>query len=225
MNVWRKRSDQDQDKFFLLNTLLSLLEPCLAVILKKSELRTDGGSPRLFFPCFSLFLWYFSSFFVRALWLLLFCGMDNINKRDSRERKKKKEIYNLYYTVLWTKYKSITLCYIYIIIFLEFSSWDGKIFFFCLLVIILTLFWAPLMTLIVLNNIIIIFIVLIWGRTLPAGMTDLLMPHPNTHPPDTVLKNGLIHLVPSFQHGVQQRCDNRGDYTAKLRPRSLLCGM
>lgn len=85
---------------FLLNTLLSLLEPCLAVILKKSELRTDGGSPRLFFPCFSLFLWYFSSFFVRALWLLLFCGMDNINKRDSRERKKKKK---------YTTY--ITLCY------------------------------------------------------------------------------------------------------------------
>lgn len=189
--VWMcggKEVTRTRTSFFLLNTLLSLLEPCLAVILKKSELRTDGGSPRLFFPCFSLFLWYFSSFFVRALWLLLFCGMDNINKRDSRERKKKKEIYNLYYTVLWTKYKSITLCYIYIIIFLEFSSWDGKIFFFCLLVIILTLFWAPLMTLIVLNNIIIIiiFIVLIWGRTLPAGMTDLLMPHPNTHPPDTV---------------------------------------
>lgn len=112
----------------LLNTLLSLLEPCLAVILKKSELRTDGGgSPQLFFSffCFSLFLWYFSSFFCEST-ATLFCGMDNINKRDSRERKKK-EIYNLYYTVLWTKYKSITLCYIYIIIFLDFSSWDGKI--------------------------------------------------------------------------------------------------
>lgn len=82
------------------NTLLSLLEPCLAVILKKSELRTDGGgSPRLFFSVFSLFLWYFSSFFcVRVLQLRLFCGMDNIDKRDSRERQKK-----------YTTY--ITLCY------------------------------------------------------------------------------------------------------------------
>lgn len=100
MRVRRERSDQDQHKF-LPNTLLSLLEPCLAVILKKSELRTDGGgSPRLlFFSCFSLFLWYFSSFFcVRVRRLLLFCGMDNINKRDSRERQKK-----------YTTY--ITLCY------------------------------------------------------------------------------------------------------------------
>lgn len=52
---------------FLPNTLSSLLEPRLAVILKKSELRTDGGgSPRLqrfFFSCFSLFLWYFSFIF------------------------------------------------------------------------------------------------------------------------------------------------------------------
>lgn len=135
-----------------------------------------------FFDIFLLFLCEHCDSCFSVAWIT------SIKETVGRGRKKK-EIYNLYYTVLWTKYKSITLCYIYIIIFLEFSSWDGKIFFFCLLVIILTLFWAPLMTLIVLNNIIIIiiiFIVLIWGRTLPAGMTDLLMPHPNTHPPDTV---------------------------------------
>lgn len=90
---------------FLPNTLSSLLEPCLAVILKKSELRTDGGgSPRLqcfcfFFPVFLYFFDTFLLFFcVRALRLQLFCGMNNINKRDSRERQKK-----------YTTY--ITLCY------------------------------------------------------------------------------------------------------------------
>lgn len=47
------------------NTLLSLLEPCLAVILKKSELRTDGGgSPRLFFLFFLYFFDIFLHFFV-----------------------------------------------------------------------------------------------------------------------------------------------------------------
>lgn len=54
--------------FFLPNTLSSLLEPCLAVILKKSELRTDGGgSPRL--QCFfsPVFLYFFDIF------LLFFC--------------------------------------------------------------------------------------------------------------------------------------------------------
>lgn len=56
------------------------------------------------------------------------------------------------------------------------------------------------MTLIVLNNIIIfIFIVLIWGQTLPAGMIDILKPHPPTGYP----KNGLIHLVPLLQHQVE----------------------
>lgn len=65
MRVRRERSDQDQHKF-LPNTLLSLLEPCLAVILKKSELRTDGGgSPRLiFFPVFLYFFDIFLHFFV-----------------------------------------------------------------------------------------------------------------------------------------------------------------
>lgn len=69
------------------------------------EQMVHGGSPRLFFVFFSPFPFFFISlifFFiflcVRVLRLLLFCGMDNINKRDSRERKK--EIYNLYYTVL-----------------------------------------------------------------------------------------------------------------------------
>lgn len=56
MHVWKKEVTRTSTSF-LPNTLLSLLEPCLAVILKKSELRTDGGgSPRLFFPGFSLFL-------------------------------------------------------------------------------------------------------------------------------------------------------------------------
>lgn len=82
-----------------------------------------------FSPVFLYFFDIFLLFLCERCDSCFFCGMDNINKRDSRERKKKKEIYNLYYTVLWTKYKSITLCYIYIIIFLEFSSWDGKIFF------------------------------------------------------------------------------------------------
>lgn len=64
--------------------------------------------------------------------------MNNINKRE-------KEIYNLYYTVLWTKYKSITLCYMYIIIFLHFVKfrWSDTCFFFGLT---RTLFWAPLVT-------------------------------------------------------------------------------
>lgn len=86
--------------FFILNTLLSLLEPCLAVILKKVNLeQMVVAAHGLFFFCFSLFLWYFSSFFcVRVQRLLLFCGMDNINERDSRERQKK-----------YTTY--ITLCY------------------------------------------------------------------------------------------------------------------
>lgn len=67
---------------------------------KKSELRTDGGgSPRLFFFLFFFIsLIFFLVFFVRVRRLLLFCGMNNINKRDSRERKKK-----------YTTY--ITLCY------------------------------------------------------------------------------------------------------------------
>lgn len=52
-----------------------------------------------FFPVFLYFFDIFLHFFcVRVLRLLLFCGMDNINKRDSRERKKK-----------YTTY--ITLCY------------------------------------------------------------------------------------------------------------------
>lgn len=88
---------------FLPNTLSSLLEPCLAVILKKSELRTDGGgSPRLqpffFFFFFISLIFFFYFFCVRAQRLQLFCGMNNINKRDSRERQKK-----------YTTY--ITLCY------------------------------------------------------------------------------------------------------------------
>lgn len=112
------------------NTLLSLLEPCLAVILKKSELRTDGGgSPQLFFLFFFIslifffiFLWEYCDSCFSVAWIT------SIKETEGE----KKEIYNLYYTVLWTKYKSITLCYIYIIIFLDFSSWDGKIFFFYL---------------------------------------------------------------------------------------------
>lgn len=61
MQVRNERSDQEQHKF-LPNTLLSLLEPCLAVILKKSELRTDGGgSPRLLFL---FFLHFFDIFFI-----------------------------------------------------------------------------------------------------------------------------------------------------------------
>ena len=78
------------------------------------------------------------------------------------------------------------------------------------------------MTLIVLNNIIIIiiiiFIVLIRGQTLPAGMIDVLMPHPPTRYP----KNGLIHLVPSLQHRVEPRHDNGGDYTAKSKTQRLI---
>lgn len=82
--------------------MLSLLEPCLAVILKKSELRTDGGgSPRLVFFLLPVFLYFFDiflHFFVRVLRLLLFRGMDNINKETvGREEKK------------YTTY--ITLCY------------------------------------------------------------------------------------------------------------------
>lgn len=52
---------------FLPNTLSSLLEPCLAVILKKVNLEqmvvAAHGFNLFFFPCFSLFLWYFSSIF------------------------------------------------------------------------------------------------------------------------------------------------------------------
>lgn len=52
-----------------------------------------------FFPIFLHFFDIFLHFFcVRVLQLQLFCGMDNINKRDSRERQKK-----------YTTY--ITLCY------------------------------------------------------------------------------------------------------------------
>lgn len=66
---------------------------------KKVNLEQMVVAAHGFFFCFSLFLWYFSSFFcVRVLRLLLFCGMDNINKRDNRERQKK-----------YTTY--ITLCY------------------------------------------------------------------------------------------------------------------
>lgn len=49
----------------------------------------------VFLYFFDIFLQFF---FVGVLRLLLFCGMDNINKRDSREREKK-----------YTTY--ITLCY------------------------------------------------------------------------------------------------------------------
>lgn len=89
-------------------------------------------------------------------------------------------------------------------------------YFFCLLVIILTLFWAPLMTLIVLNNI--IFIVVI-KRTNLASRDDWCL---NASPTLLFfflyfLKSGLIHLVPSFQHWVKPWCENRGgrNYTAK----------
>lgn len=52
-----------------------------------------------FFLFFFISLIFFFIFLcVRVLRLLLFCGMDNINKRDSRERQKK-----------YTTY--ITLCY------------------------------------------------------------------------------------------------------------------
>lgn len=130
---------------------------------EKSELRTDGGgSPQRFFlPVFLYFFDIFLRFFFSCESPATLCfsvAWININKRDSRE--KKTEIYNLYYTVLWTKYKSITLCYIYIIIFLDFSSWDGRIL--LVLLVIITLFWAPLLTLIVLNKI--LFIVSVRDR-------------------------------------------------------------
>lgn len=86
---------------FLLNTLLSLLEPCLAVILKKSELRTDGGSPRLFFPLFFFISLIFFFFFCASAVTLAFsvAWITSIKETVGRGRKKK-EIYNLYYTVL-----------------------------------------------------------------------------------------------------------------------------
>lgn len=73
MHVWNQRSDQEQHEFFfffffLPNTLSSLLEPCLAVILKKVNLEqmvvAAHGFNVFFFLFFFISLIFFFYFFV-----------------------------------------------------------------------------------------------------------------------------------------------------------------
>jgi len=55
----------------------------------------------------------------------IYCGMnDNI-------KPKHENIQLILHYVLWTKYKSITLCYIYIIISLLNFKWDGRLHILC----------------------------------------------------------------------------------------------
>lgn len=94
-----ERSDQDQHKFFTEHIAVFIRALSGSNTEKKVNLEQMVVAAHGFF--FLVFLYFFDiflHFFVRVLRLLLFCGMDNINKRDSRERKKK-----------YTTY--ITLCY------------------------------------------------------------------------------------------------------------------
>jgi len=102
VELWGEKEATDTVE--IQNTLLFLFEPWLAVILKNVNLEQMVVTHSLLF-----FLFFHKSTVTLAFIVAWITSI------------KEKEIYNLYYTVLWTKYKSITLCYIYIIIFLDFQ--------------------------------------------------------------------------------------------------------